>query len=49
LNIELNRDMRIFSFDIENMYANIPKRDILNIINNVLEATQKFTCIARKK
>jgi hypothetical protein len=35
--IELNGDMRTCSFDIENMYTNIPKRDIINIINNILE------------
>jgi hypothetical protein len=34
--IELNSVMRICSFDIENMYTNIPRRDIINIINNIL-------------
>jgi hypothetical protein len=29
--------MRICSFDIENIYTNIPKREIINVINNVLE------------
>jgi hypothetical protein len=28
---------RICSFDIENMYRNIPKIDIINVINNILE------------
>jgi hypothetical protein len=29
--------MRICSFDIENMYKNIPKREIINIIKNILQ------------
>jgi hypothetical protein len=33
---ELNSDARICSFDIKNMYTNIPKEDIINIINNIL-------------
>jgi hypothetical protein len=38
LNItELNRDTRICSFDIENMYTNIPRKDIINTINDVLD------------
>jgi hypothetical protein len=36
--IEINNDMRICSFDIENMYTNIPKREIINIINNILDS-----------
>jgi hypothetical protein len=35
--IEINNNMRICSFYIENMYTNITKREIINIINNVLE------------
>jgi hypothetical protein len=35
--IEINNDTRICSFDIENMYTNIPKREIINISNNILE------------
>jgi hypothetical protein len=34
---KLNRDTRICSFEIENMYTNVPKRNIMNIINNILE------------
>jgi hypothetical protein len=34
---ELNNDTRICSFHIENMYTNIPRKDIINIINNVLQ------------
>jgi hypothetical protein len=41
--IELNKYMRICSFDIENMYTNIPKVDIVNITNDILEKTKKFT------
>jgi hypothetical protein len=29
--------MKMYSFDIENMYTNIPKRNIVNTINNILE------------
>jgi hypothetical protein len=39
---ELNRDMRICSFDIENMYTNTPKRDAINIINNILESNPEI-------
>jgi hypothetical protein len=35
--IELNNNTRICSFDIENMYINIPRKDIINITNNILE------------
>jgi hypothetical protein len=34
--IEINSEMGIYSFDIENVFTNIPKRDIINIINSVL-------------
>jgi hypothetical protein len=34
---ELNRDKRICSFDIENKYTNIPWKDIINTINDVLD------------
>jgi hypothetical protein len=33
--IELNKDMQLCSFDIENMYTNIPKEDIKNIVYNI--------------
>jgi hypothetical protein len=35
--IKLNNGMRTCSFDIENTYRNIPRKDILNIINSILE------------
>jgi hypothetical protein len=34
--------MRICSLDIENMYTNIPKIDIINIINNILENNEEI-------
>jgi hypothetical protein len=37
ITIELNSDTRICSFDIENLYTNIPRKEIINITNNVLE------------
>jgi hypothetical protein len=36
--IELNSDTRICSLDIENMYTNIPRKEVINITNNVLES-----------
>jgi hypothetical protein len=39
---ELNKDMRLCSFDIENMYTNIPKIDIINIINTIIKTTKKL-------
>jgi hypothetical protein len=38
--IEFKKDMRTFSFDIENLYTNIPKIDTINIINNILQDNQ---------
>jgi hypothetical protein len=38
----LNKDMRIYSFDTENMYTNIPKIDIINITSNILENNQEI-------
>jgi hypothetical protein len=35
--IELNSVMRVCSFNIENMYTNIPRKDIINISNNILD------------
>jgi hypothetical protein len=36
--IEINEDMRICPFDIENTYTNIPKVEVLNIIENIMES-----------
>jgi hypothetical protein len=38
--IEINEDTRICSFDIKNMYTNIPKSDTLNIIKNITNRNQ---------
>jgi hypothetical protein len=35
--IKLNKDTRLRSFDIENMYTNIPNTGIINIINNIFQ------------
>jgi hypothetical protein len=35
--IELNKNIRKCSFDIENMYTNIPILDTINIISNILK------------
>jgi hypothetical protein len=40
--MEINKNMRMFSFDITNMYTNIPKLDKISIIN-ILMVTQKLT------
>jgi hypothetical protein len=41
--IELNRDMTLISFAVENMYNNITKRDSSNIINSMLESNPETT------
>jgi hypothetical protein len=38
--IELNTNTRICSCNIENMYTNIPRKDIINIIKNISNNTQ---------
>jgi hypothetical protein len=35
--IEINEDVRICSYDIENKYTNIPKLEVINIIKNIME------------
>jgi hypothetical protein len=35
--IELNKDTGLYSFDITNMYTNIPKIGVINIIKKILE------------
>jgi galactitol-specific phosphotransferase system IIB component len=35
--IELNSNIRMCSFDIENMYTKIPRKHIINITNDILE------------
>jgi hypothetical protein len=35
--IEINENTRLCSFDIENMYTDIPKNNLIIIINNILQ------------
>lgn len=46
---ELNRDTRIFPLDIENMYTNVPKRDIMTVINNILQDNSEVHMNIHKK
>jgi hypothetical protein len=41
--------MRICSFDIENMYTNIPKIDTINIINSILEGNKETNRSTQKE
>jgi hypothetical protein len=34
--IKIDENTRLCSFDIENMYTNIPRKDVRNIINKIL-------------
>jgi hypothetical protein len=47
--IELNKDMRLCSFDIENIYTNIPKGEIINIVNSITENNYKIDESAQKE
>jgi hypothetical protein len=50
LNItELNRDTRICSFDIESMYTNIPRKYIINTINDTLDNNTEIQSNIRNK
>jgi hypothetical protein len=49
LSMEISEDMRMCSFDIENMYTTIPISDVINIINNLLKITLKLSKLGRKK
>jgi hypothetical protein len=40
--IEINENTRLCSFDIENMYTNIPKNNIISVINNILRYIHKI-------
>jgi hypothetical protein len=46
--IKLNSDTRICSFDIENMYTNIPRKEVINITNNILENNVEIEASNRK-
>jgi ribosomal protein S20 len=47
--IELIKDMRLCSFDIQNIYTNIPKIGIINIINTIIENNQEIDRIVQKE
>jgi hypothetical protein len=47
--IELNSDTRICSFDIENMYTNIPRKEVINITNNILENNVEIEASTREE
>jgi hypothetical protein len=47
--IEPNNDTRMCSFDIKNMYTNIPRKDIINIINNTLDNNVEIQSNIRKE
>jgi hypothetical protein len=46
--IELNSDMRLCSFDIENMYRNILKIGTMNTINTTLENIRSATNVQKE-
>jgi hypothetical protein len=41
--------MRLCSFDIENMYTNIPKIGIINMINTILQNNQGIETNTQKE
>jgi hypothetical protein len=47
--IEINNDTKICSFDIENMYTNIPRKEVINIIKNILENNIKIETNTREE
>jgi hypothetical protein len=47
--IEMNKDTRQCSFDIENMYTNIPQAEIINIINNIIQNIQGIETNVQKE
>jgi hypothetical protein len=47
--IEISKDTRICSFDIENMYTNIPKTEATNIIANILKINSTIKENSQKK
>jgi hypothetical protein len=47
--IELNSNTKMCSFDIENMYTNIPRKHIMNITNNILENNTEIQSKIRKE
>jgi hypothetical protein len=47
--IQLNNGRRICSFDIKNIYVNIPRKVIINIINNILVNNTEIQVSIRKE
>jgi hypothetical protein len=47
--IEIDKDVRMCSFDIENMYTNIPKLEVINIIENITENHTDITKTNQKE
>jgi hypothetical protein len=47
--MEINDNMRMGSFDIENMYTNSPKSDILNTVKNALKINPEAEKITPQK
>jgi hypothetical protein len=47
--MEINGDMRMCSSDTENMCTNIPKSDVINIINNILKTNPEIVETKQKE
>jgi hypothetical protein len=47
--MEINENMRMCSFNIENMYINIPKSDVISIINNILKTNPEIAETKQKE
>jgi hypothetical protein len=41
--IEIDKDVRICSFDVDNMYTNIAKLEFISIIENIIENDPEIT------
>jgi hypothetical protein len=47
--MEINGDVRMCSFEIGNMYTNIPKSDVINIVNNILKTNPEIVKTNQKE
>jgi hypothetical protein len=47
--MEINEDMRMCSFNVENMYTNIPKSGVINVITNALLTNPEIEKINQKE
>jgi hypothetical protein len=47
--IEINTNTRLCSFDITNMYINIPKNEVINIIKDILENNNEIGTNTQKE